>query len=59
MKSAIKTIGLGAAILLASTSLSSAFEEGKLLVGINGDKGFNGLQACSHRSRCCSGCGIR
>lgn len=45
MKSTIKTIALGAAILLASTSLSSAFEEGKLLVWINGDKGFNGLQA--------------
>lgn len=45
MKSTIKTIALGAAILLASTSLSSAFEEGKLLVWINGDKGFDGLQA--------------
>ena len=45
MKSTIKTIALGAAILLASTSLSSAFEEGKLLIWINGDKGFNGLQA--------------
>lgn len=45
MKTTIKTIALGAAILLASTSLSSAFEEGKLLVWINGDKGFNGLQA--------------
>ncbi len=30
---------------MASTSLSSAFEEGKLLIWINGDKGFNGLQA--------------
>lgn len=45
MKTTIKTIALSAAILLASTSLSSAFEEGKLLVWINGDKGFNGLQA--------------
>jgi len=45
MKSTIKTIALGAAILMASTSLSSAFEEGKLLIWINGDKGFNGLQA--------------
>lgn len=45
MKTTIGTIALGAAILLASTSLSSAFEAGKLLVWINGDKGFNGLQA--------------
>lgn len=45
MKSTVKTISLGAAILFASTSLSLAFEEGKLLVWINGDKGFNGLQA--------------
>ena len=49
MKSTIKTIALGAALLLASTSLSSAFEEGKLLVWINGDKGFNGLQAIGDR----------
>lgn len=39
------TLVLGVAALLASTSLSSAFEEGKLLVWINGDKGFDGLQA--------------
>jgi maltose/maltodextrin transport system substrate-binding protein len=45
MKTTIKTLALGAAILLASTSLSAAFEDGKLLVWINGDKGFNGLQA--------------
>lgn len=45
MKSTIKTLALGAAILLASTSLSAAFEDGKLLIWINGDKGFNGLQA--------------
>lgn len=45
MRSTIKTIALGAAILLVSTSLSSAFEQDKLLVWINGDKGFNGLQA--------------
>mgnify|MGYP001230988754 CR=1 FL=1 len=41
----IKTLALGAAVLLASTSLSQAFEDGKLLIWINGDKGFNGLQA--------------
>lgn len=45
MKSTIKTLALGAAILLATTSLSQAFEDGKLLIWINGDKGFNGLQA--------------
>jgi maltose/maltodextrin transport system substrate-binding protein len=33
------------AALLASTSIATAFEDGKLLVWINGDKGFNGLQA--------------
>ena len=49
MNTTIKTLALGAAILLGSTSLSSAFEEGKLLVWINGDKGFNGLQAIGDR----------
>lgn len=51
MKATLKTIMLGAAMLLASTSLSSAFEEGKLLVWINGDKGYNGLQAIGDRFR--------
>jgi len=45
MKTTIRTIALGAAVLLASTSLSQAFEDGKLLIWINGDKGFTGLQA--------------
>jgi maltose/maltodextrin transport system substrate-binding protein len=45
MKTTIKTLALGATILLASTSLSQAFEDGKLLIWINGDKGFTGLQA--------------
>ncbi len=45
MKTTIKTLALGAAVLFASTSLSQAFEDGKLLIWINGDKGFNGLQA--------------
>lgn len=45
MKTTIKTLMLGAAVLLASTSLSQAFEDGKLLIWINGDKGFTGLQA--------------
>ena len=33
------------AALMASTSLAQAFEDGKLLIWINGDKGYNGLQA--------------
>jgi len=38
------SLTLGAALLLGTTSLTLAFEEGKLLIWINGDKGFNGLQ---------------
>ncbi len=45
MKTSIKTLALGAAFLLVTTSLSQAFEDGKLLIWINGDKGFTGLQA--------------
>jgi maltose/maltodextrin transport system substrate-binding protein len=45
MKTTIKTLALAAAALMASTSLSAAFEEGKLLIWINGDKGYDGLQA--------------
>lgn len=44
-KTALKTLALGLGLLLASTSISSAFEEGKLVVWINGDKGFTGLEA--------------
>lgn len=44
MKIVVSTL-VGAALLLGSTSLTYAFEEGKLVVWINGDKGFNGLQA--------------
>jgi len=33
------------AALMASTAMASAFEDGKLLIWINGDKGYNGLQA--------------
>lgn len=33
------------AALLASTGIATAFEDGKLLIWINGDKGYNGLQA--------------
>src|SRR6185503_859838 len=45
MKTAIKTLAVMSAMFMASTSTSFAFEEGKLLIWINGDKGFNGLQA--------------
>lgn len=45
MRKTLTTLALGVAALLVSTSLSSAFEEGKLLVWINGDKGYDGLQA--------------
>ena len=45
MKTKLKIFALGMAALLASTSLASAMEAGKLLIWINGDKGFNGLQA--------------
>jgi maltose/maltodextrin transport system substrate-binding protein len=45
MKTAISTFVLGAAALFASTSLSYAFEEGKLLVWVNGDKPYTALQA--------------
>lgn len=45
MKRTITTLAMGAALLLASTSLGLAFEDGKLLVWINGDKGYDGLQA--------------
>ncbi len=44
-KTALKTLAMGLGLLLASTSISSAFEEGKLVVWINGDKGFTGLAA--------------
>ena len=44
-KTALKALTLGVSLLLASTSISSAFEEGKLVVWINGDKGFTGLEA--------------
>ena len=44
-KTVVKSLALGLGLLLASTSLSAAFEDGKLLIWINGDKGFTGLQA--------------
>ncbi len=48
-KTTLKTLGLGLGLLLASTSLSAAFEEGKLVIWINGDKGFTGLQALADK----------
>ena len=49
MTKIISALALAAAALLSSTSLSSAFEEGKLLVWINGDKGYDGLQAIGNK----------
>jgi maltose/maltodextrin transport system substrate-binding protein len=49
MTKIITTLALAATALLSSTSLSSAFEEGKLLVWINGDKGYDGLQAIGNK----------
>jgi maltose/maltodextrin transport system substrate-binding protein len=39
------SLAVAAALLLASTSPNLAFEQGSLLVWINGDKGHEGLQA--------------
>lgn len=41
----ITTFAAGAALLLASTSMSLAFENGKLLIWVNGDKPYTALQA--------------
>lgn len=48
MKLTIKALLTGA-FLLGSTSISHAFEDGKLLIWINGDKGYNGLQEIGDR----------
>lgn len=40
----IATFAGALAVLAVSTSMTYAFEDGKLLVWINGDKGYNGLQ---------------
>jgi len=45
MKSTVKILAGALAVLVASTSMTMAFEDGKLVVWINGDKGYNGLQA--------------
>ena len=45
MKTILKSIAVGGIMLLASTSLTVAFENGKLLVWVNGDKPFKALQA--------------
>ena len=49
MNKTINALVLGSAMLMASTSLTAAFEEGKLLVWINGDKGFDGLQEVGNK----------
>ena len=45
MKKTTRIITGTLAILLASTTFASAFDDGKLLIWINGDKGYDGLQA--------------
>jgi maltose/maltodextrin transport system substrate-binding protein len=49
MSGNLARLAVATALLLTSTSLSAAFEEGSLLVWINGDKGYNGLQAIGDR----------
>ncbi len=44
MKLTIGTFGLGAALLLASTSLTAAFEEGSLLIWIGTNRDETALQ---------------
>jgi maltose/maltodextrin transport system substrate-binding protein len=49
MPANLTKLTVATALLIASTSLSAAFEEGSLLVWINGDKGYDGLQAVGDR----------
>jgi maltose/maltodextrin transport system substrate-binding protein len=49
MTRTISILALTATALLSTTSLAGAFEEGKLLVWINGDKGYDGLQQVGDR----------
>src|SRR5690554_4949655 len=49
MRVNLARLTVATALLLASTSLSAAFEEGSLLVWINGDKGYDGLQEIGDR----------
>lgn len=49
MKTILAITGLAAALLLGTTAAGTAFEDGKLLVWINGDKGYDGLQAVGDR----------
>lgn len=49
MRGNLARLAVATALLLTSTSLSAAFEEGSLLVWINGDKGYNGLQEIGDR----------
>ncbi|HHG89409.1 MAG TPA: maltose/maltodextrin ABC transporter substrate-binding protein MalE [Devosia sp.] len=45
MKNSFRIAASALAILVASTTMGLALEEGKLLVWINADKGYDGLQA--------------
>ncbi len=45
MKNSFRIAASALAMMVASTSMALALEEGKLLVWINADKGYNGLQA--------------
>ncbi len=45
MKNSFRIAASALAMMVASTSMGLALEEGKLLVWINADKGYNGLQA--------------
>ncbi len=45
MNKKISILASALVMLVASTSISTAFEEGSLLIWINGDKGYDGLQA--------------
>lgn len=49
MRGNLAKLAVATALLLTSTSLSAAFEEGALLVWINGDKGYDGLQEIGDR----------
>jgi maltose/maltodextrin transport system substrate-binding protein len=51
MKLRITTLAAGAALLLASTTFTFAFEDGKLLVWVNGDKPYTALQALGDKMK--------
>jgi len=49
MKTTIKTLALGAAVLLASTSLSQAFEDGKLLIWLGTNRDDAAVRAIAEK----------